>query len=149
MSKQVIEKLIPPALKLIGSTLQNPEDGSVPKVYKGYISSMGASLNQSGLLPTLAIFSAEDSNDEGDRWKFMIILTDLLKSYWPARYAGIDTQKDPHGKGLAKRLWLLHYVSHGSGLQEEQLPGFYRQVRQDLTQASVAVKLALRTYTLK
>lgn len=149
MSKQVIEALIPPALALIEEHLvvqpeQEGELSYIPKVYKGYISSMGASLNQSGLLPTLAIFSARDSEDEGERWKLMIILTKLLKDKWTNRYEALATQTNRQGQPFPDEQRLLQFAA---AKREDRT--LLRAIRNDLVQASIAVKLALRTFNLK
>lgn len=144
--KQTIENLIPEALILIEAWLGRPAPADkggdsviqVEKVYKGYIASMGASLIQSGLLPTLAIFSADDSGDKGDRRKLMRILTELLKHQWKERYGeipAVSTGKD--------EIRLLVFA-----VNNKDNASLLRQLRRDLTQASVALKLALRTYNL-
>jgi len=53
MSKKRIESYIPKAIKLLNE--QFP-DGKIPSAYNGYISSFGASIIQSGLKATLAVF---------------------------------------------------------------------------------------------
>lgn len=143
MTSTVISKMIPPAMEQIELVFQKElkgPDQAIPKVYKGYISSLGASLIQSGLLPTLAIFSADDSGDEGDRWKLLRILTNMMKQKWPDAYAEIKAS-DPD-KAQETRL-LAFAAKYQDDLVRQ------RQIRRHLSDASVALKLALRTYNLQ
>ncbi|HHH51506.1 MAG TPA: type III-B CRISPR module-associated protein Cmr5, partial [Campylobacterales bacterium] len=61
MSKRDIEKYIPKALEVLSQEYPN---GVIPSAYNGYISSFGASIIQSGLLPTLALFENENNQDK-------------------------------------------------------------------------------------
>jgi CRISPR-associated protein Cmr5 len=56
-------ELIPKAIKAISTTHIADDHGNVQKEYKGYIASIGASIVQAGLLPTLAFYQ----NDSGKK----------------------------------------------------------------------------------
>ena len=141
MSKKTIEAYIPDSLGLIETHLLNATSQSVPKVYKGYISSMGATMNKAGLLPTLAIFSAPQSDSsEGDKRKLMRILTELLKGQFEDRYGTIE---DVDNANESEDRLLRFAVDF------KQNPQVLRQIKRDLTNASIAVKLTLRTFNLQ
>ncbi len=128
-----VEKHIPAAMELIGKKLsQGIGNRNVPAVYKGYISSLGASIILSGLVPTLAFYNADtkDSDSEQARKPLLDILHELLKN----RYV------------LQNQNTLLDYAI---SLQEQKKNAELRQLRHEVVNASIAVKLALRTFHLE
>jgi CRISPR-associated protein Cmr5 len=64
MSKKRIESYIPKAIEVLEKEFS---DGKIPSAYNGYISSFGASVMQSGLLPTLALFEKKDAPTKEDK----------------------------------------------------------------------------------
>ena len=58
MSKKSIEQKIPKAMNILDLTFKDV----IPSSYNGYISSFGASIIQSGLEPTLALFENENAS---------------------------------------------------------------------------------------
>ncbi len=116
--KKRIEDYIPRAIELI-KEVEIAKDGEVNNKFNGYFSSFGASIVQSGLKPTLAFFSNEESKE-------MIVkaIAELLKK---------------HGEAIGD-LKLLDYVIASSN--EENL-------KSKIIDASIALKLAVRTYKLK
>jgi CRISPR-associated protein Cmr5 len=128
-----IEYLIPAALEAIDQVLLSAyQEGGIPKGYQGAISGFGASLLQMGLLPTLAVYNDEDHSADIDRKKLLKVLQLILK------------HKDSH---FSKKEKL--------GLKETMLkdalqPEFPQdELKKHLIQASLAFKLAIRTYKLK
>ncbi|HOY32219.1 MAG TPA: type III-B CRISPR module-associated protein Cmr5 [Bacteroidales bacterium] len=78
--KANIEKHIPRAIQQIDSYYTANHNNPITKEYKGYLSSLGASIIMSGLLPTLAVYYAEESNSKADRrkvinWVYEIIIS--------------------------------------------------------------------------
>ncbi|MEL6676286.1 MAG: type III-B CRISPR module-associated protein Cmr5 [Bacteroidota bacterium] len=165
MSKRKIEAFIAPALDLIPDHLE--KDGAVERVYKSYISAMGASMIQSGLLPTLAIFSAPQSDSSaGDKRKLIRLLTELLKKWEKSNIEkaiealGANPEQEKEKKvrdrinfysqigeftsDTAEDNRLLYFAADYKGH-----PQSLRRIRRDLTDASVAVKLCLRTFKLQ
>ncbi len=144
MTSTIISDMIPQAMTQIEQVFFREADGSmnvkpINKVYKGYIASLGASLVQSGLLPTLAIFSAEDSGDEGDRRILLRILTNMMEAKWPTHYGKLEKESTDK----TERRLLVYAANHQDDLVLQ------RQIRRHLSDASVALKLALRTYNLQ
>jgi CRISPR-associated protein Cmr5 len=116
MSKKSIEKYIPKAMEVLNETFS---DGTFPSSYNGYISSFGASIMQSGLKPTLALFENKDaSTKEKKELLTNIILTILDKD--------------------AKENSLLEYVLKH---RDNEL-----YLKQKILDISIAVKLSLRTF---
>jgi len=64
MSRKNIEKYIPKAIEVLNEKSKN---GKIPSAYNGYISSFGASIIQSGLKPTLALFENRQANTKEDK----------------------------------------------------------------------------------
>lgn len=116
MSKKSIERYIPKAMSVLNKTFEN---GIFPASYNGYISSFGASIIQSGLKPTLALFENKDANTKEKKE----ILTNIILSILDPK-----AQEDS----------LLKYVLNHS--ENEQY------VQQQIKDISIAVKLSLRTF---
>jgi CRISPR-associated protein Cmr5 len=72
MSKKRIKSYIPDAIKVLAA---EHSKGVIPSVYNGYISSFGASVIQSGLKPTLALFENENKTD---RYKIIEMILKVL-----------------------------------------------------------------------
>jgi len=116
MSKKNIENLIPSALKVLDEELSN---NTFPKEYNGYISSFGASVIQSGLDPTLALFENKNSTD---RYKIIeFIFKTLIKN------ENINTNE----------ISLLRYYLDSN---DKEL------LKIKIMNISIAVKLCLRTF---
>jgi len=116
MSKQSVEKYIPEVMKVLREEFP---DGSIPSAYNGYISSFGASVMQSGLLPTLALFENTDAKTkENKEYLTYLILRVLTQS------------RDDRS--------LLHYVLKNN----EAL------LKNRIIDIAVAIKLCIRTFKL-
>ncbi len=134
MSKSRIEKYIPDAIKVLDTTFLNtirelyPEipNGAIPREYNGYISSFGASVMQSGLKPTLALF--ENSTSKTDKAK-RLLTTAILEMLPPKR----ETES------------LLRYV-----LDEEREHNIQndKYLSSEIMDIAIALKLSIRTYEL-
>ena len=118
---QKINQLIPKAIDAI-SDGEMATDGKVEKEYKGYISSMGASILQSGLIATLAFYSKDAEGSGAKR-------TYLLKAI------GVLVVPDNNNSELLK------YVLVN--------PSNQRKIENDISNALIALKLALRTFEQK
>lgn len=114
MSKKSIEKYIPKAMEVLTKTFP---DGTFPSSYNGYISSFGASIIQSGLKPTLALFENKDANTKE---KKQLLTNVILKM--------LDSNEES----------LLHFV-----LNSKEDPNV---IKQKIIDISVAIKLTLRTF---
>jgi len=127
MNKKVNE-LIPKALKAIKDSNMANASNEVEKEYKGYISSMGASIIQSGLLATLAFYSNEQSGSVDKRRNLLKAIVKTL--------LGVNSNNK-----------LLNYVLAGSnnGRNKTEIDKFEKQI----SEALIALKLALRTFKQK
>lgn len=119
MSKKRIESYIPKAIELL--TKEFP-DGKIASAYNGYISSFGASIIQSGLKPTLAVFENANNKDKTKEDK-SYLSTLILKLL-------------PNAKGES----LLKFVIANKN-QEEAL-------RTEIIDIAIALKLSIRTFKL-
>jgi hypothetical protein len=96
-------------------------DQPIPKVYQGYISAFGVSLIQTDLLPTLTFFGTSTDNSDGDRGLISRMITETLE---------IDL-----GEGS-----LLEYaIAHGDRAS----------LKEEIKEASVALKLSMRLFVLE
>jgi len=113
MSRRNIEKYIPEAIKVL--------NGIIPSSYNGYISSFGASIIQSGLKPTLALFENQNNQDNTreDRSVLPILILKVLDE---------NTEETS----------LLRYVINNN---EELL-------KQKIIDVAIALKLSIRTFKL-
>jgi len=119
MSKKEIEKYIPIALQVLQDEFSS---GQIPSTYNGYISSFGASIIQSGLLPTLALFENENASTKENKEHITKLILKVLDK-------------------TSKQKSLLHYVLEDRINQE--------YLKEKIVNISVAIKLSLRTFQLQ
>ena len=133
--KRRIEEMIPLAMQVIENyeKFQDEEKKEmvpIPSTFQGSISSMGASIIQMGLLPTIAVFADKDSGTQDDqRLHLLEILKRVLIKYRPKLYSGMENHDN-----------LLKYVAQDKNI--------HRRFKDDLMDAAVAVKLSLRTFKI-
>ena len=117
MSKRNIEKYIPQVMKVLNRSFKNE---TISSSYNGYISSFGASIIQSGLLPTLALFENTNASAKENKEYLSYIIVQVLK-------------------GNDDDISLLRYVLNA----DDQ-----RLLKQQILDISVAMKLCIRTFKL-
>lgn len=131
-----VEKYIKQAIDQVESTISEKDEnkkstGIVLNVYNGYISAMGASIIQSGLLPTLASFeSTKDNEKEGDKKRISTSILNIIK----------DENKDTSTEETS----LLNYVISKS-IEPEDIQ-YYKE---KIINIGIALKLAIRTFKLE
>ncbi|KLE02183.1 type III-B CRISPR module-associated protein Cmr5 [Aliarcobacter butzleri] len=118
MSKARIEKYIPEAIKVLNASFS---DGIIPKAYNGYISSFGASIVQSGLKPTLALFENKNAQTKEDKSYLSKLILKIL----------------PNTQGES----LLYYVLENQAKEE--------LLKEEIIDIAIALKLSIRTFKLK
>jgi CRISPR-associated protein Cmr5 len=116
MSKKNIENYIPKVMEVLKDEFQN---GEIPSAYNGYISSFGASIIQSGLLPTLALFENTNASTKENKEYLTYLIVRVLT-------------------GKKEDISLLQYVL------KENNP----QHKQRILDISIAIKLSIRTFKL-
>lgn len=129
MNKREVEKYIPLAIEIIKEVMDSDESKEgktvevieLPKEFKGYISSFGASIIQSGLLPTVAFFENKDSKSEADRIKITEMIFNIL-----------DIERD------YEEYKLLNYLLENKENEKE--------IKEDIENIAIALKLAMRTF---
>ena len=118
MSKKSIENFIPKAMEVLNDTFR---DGEIPSSYNGYISSFGASVMQSGLKPTLALFENENANTKENKNLLTSIILNIL-------------DKD------ASETSLLRYVLKNKNDES--------YIKKQIMDIAIAIKLSIRTFKL-
>lgn len=106
------------------------KDGQYDKVFKGYISSFGASIAQAGLIPTIIFFEA-DSDQAKERPKVVKALMQML-------------DEEYRGKRLAEILLGKRAEKGEKSFKDEE-----KQLLKKISVAMIAIKLALRMYKEK
>lgn len=118
-----IEKYIPIALKVLADKdLGIVKNNEISSTYNGYISSFGASIISSGLLPTFIFYSkSAESTKDADR------------SLIP--------------KAIEKMLKEIKFLDNNENLNEKIIHNFNdARLRQKIQECAIALKLAIRTY---
>ena len=118
MSKKAIEKYIPKALEVLNAEFV---DGKIPSAYNGYISSFGASVMQSGLLPTLALFENTNASTRENKEYLSHLIVKILT----------NSNDD---------ISLLQYVV--------DRPNDKNYLKEQILNISIAIKLSIRTFKL-
>jgi len=118
MSKKNIEAYIPKVMEVLKKEF---EDGKISSSYNGYISSFGASIMQSGLLPTLALFENTDASTKENKEYLSYLIMQVL------------TNSDEDRS-------LLHYA-----LSKKN----DKMIKQNILDIAVAIKLCIRTFKLE
>jgi len=98
------------------------EEGRVESEYRGYISSFGASIKQSGLIPSVAFYENKNSNSQEDKTKITKAILLMLDG------------KD------SKYTSLLDYLLDN---------GYDLTMQKKVIDQAIALKLALNTYKVK
>ncbi len=130
MSKKRIERYIPKAIEEINMlerlTKKNSQElrfsKGIPSSYNGYISSFGASVIQSGLLPTLALFENTNSKTAQEKKLLTDMILNILKEE--------DNNSDETS--------LLKYV----------LDSDEKSLKPKIMDIAIAIKLSIRTFKL-
>lgn len=141
MNRRIIEELIPIAIKEIEKLKQNTEkeneffeikilDGKqnckIYKEFKGYISSFGASIVQSGLLSTVVFYESVDTNSIRNRR----ILTKLILNVI------VEYKKNDE---LNKYEKLQNYILDFKDTK-------INSIKEEIVNAAIAIKLAIRVF---
>jgi len=116
MSKRNVEGYIPAVISVLREEF--PE-GVIPSAYNGYISSFGASIMQSGLLPTLALFENTNASTKENKEYLTYLIVRVLTN-----------RRDD--------ISLLSYVlNHNEAL-----------LKSKIIDIAIAIKLSIRTFKL-
>lgn len=119
MSKKSIEQKISKAMNVLDLTFK---DGVIPSSYNGYISSFGASIIQSGLEPTLALFENENASTLEKKQLLPKLILNILDE---------NTTETS----------LLKYVLNR--------PNEKQYLKREILDIAIAIKLCIRTFKLE
>jgi len=117
MSKKSVENYIPQVMQIVQNKFP---DGIAPKEFNGYISSFGASISQSGLQATVALFENKQADTAQERSCLTKIILEVLKS---------------------KEENLLQHILNYNGNQA--------LLKMNIIDIAIALKLSLRTFKLE
>ena len=131
------EDWIGPAIKAIEDN-SIAKNGEVPNEYKGYIDTFGASIVQNGLIPAVLFF--ENKGGSGDKEKENIY--ENRKKLLKAILYVLKEKDDSKSPGTSSTMY--EYIKYREGKGEDA-----KRIRQDIVDAAIAVKLALRTFKFK
>ena len=137
--KEKINELIPKAIQAIVDSKIANENGEVEKEFKGYISSIGASIIQAGLLPSLAFFQ----NSSGKKADSCMVLDAVLMLIKNSNSANEKLITYVINQCKTQNLATNTYTA--SNLDKEKL----YLIEEDIMDAIIALKLALRIYKIK
>jgi len=124
--KAKIEKYIPAALNQIKIYYIANSNRPIKKEYKSYLSSIGASIIMSGLLPTLAVYYSQDS--KADRLDVINWVFNIVKPIYD-----IGNHNDD----------LFKYAVRIKDNKE-----LTNRLIEDVLNISIALKLSIRTFPL-
>ena len=124
-----VEALIPAAITAVN--IKMADNGNVNSAYKGYISSLGAGIIQSGLLPTLAMYKGNESSDKKKANTAFLLeaIYEVIKSK--------PSVPIINGDGL------FEYALRASQIENNR-----QAVIDEILNASIAIKLAIRTFKM-
>ena len=100
-----------------------------------YISSFGAAVIQSGLIPAIIFFENEDNDANADRHKIIGVLKDIINAM-RQQYTVTDATILVSSQIPANYSMAQYIIEHGNT----------DQLLKEITEAAVAMKLALRMY---
>lgn len=129
------EKLIKKAFELLNGTVNTSPiitkaDGTaryIPKTSKGYISSLGGSIVQAGLLQSVIFF---EEKEEG-RKDIIKALLKMIKHQFPSRYSAYPDEN------------LSQWLSTNRNQWDRQ------RLTKDMGEAAIALKMAMRMFEFK
>lgn len=136
--KEKINELIPKAIDAI-TAAKIAENGVVEKEFKGYISSIGASIIQAGLLPSLAFFQNSSEKNADSRRVLNAILMLINSNYIASDKLITFVINQCKLQNLPSNTYTI------SSLNKEKLS----LIEEDIMDAIIALKLALRIYKIK
>jgi len=138
-----IDSLIPAAIDAIKENhIPDKESGIVPNEYKGYIDSFGASIVMNGLIPAIIFFETAEGKPDAsitldkekkgiyeNRNKLMKTILNVILHCEKGTLTEKPNSLFKHVKSMEKKMG-------------------QKQIRQTVVDASIAIKLALRTFAI-
>jgi len=125
-----IDRLIQLAIPIVSETKIANDDGIIEKQFKGYVSSYGAAITQSGLLAATVFFENENADTEAARQKVPNAILHLIN------------EQDNFGN-------LSDYILHKPKEGKEVKKITHSQKLRLIAEAAVALKIAMRTFKFK
>lgn len=150
---QRINKIIPDAIESIQKHMTTTVGGmSVPKEYKGDISSLGAGVIRSGLLPTLSFFSQATSNKEDTKNRRLKLIEAMKVLFLKHSYFKEKAMKHKDDNLLFLVIRLLHDGDTDEIYNANRSYAFDMDkskesiIKKELNEIAIALKMALRVF---
>jgi len=121
---RTVEKLLPTAIDKVRDMVL--DKNMVPKEFNGYISSLGASIIMSGLLPTL-VFYSQEGKSKGNRRSVIDAIEAILNEEYPRLLSS--------NRNLLKTALVIKN-------ETAQLENLQNKIQE----AAIALKLAIRIF---
>jgi len=118
-----IDSLIPKAIEAVKNIQDEMKGKKLPSEYKGYVSSFGAAVLQSGLKAAIAFYESKSSSSVQNKKPLMLAILELVTDKKP------DKNNDS----------LLEYVIKNDSLE----------LKDEILDAAAALKLAINTFEMK
>lgn len=133
--KKTLQELIPQARQVISEVGMANASGEVSTLFKGYISSFGASIVQAGLLPTVIFFENDSETENKAR-----------KKVCQAIYLLIEREKTPNKPtpNVQNYEFNAYLLGKEDGQQRFENP----RLLQKVVDYAIALKIALRTFKM-
>ena len=129
---RIKDTLINIAIKAVQDKVLDKDTSEVPSEFNGYISSFGASMISSGLLPTIIFFSQEKES-KGNRTSVVKAIEFILNTANPELLKVSGEGKEY--PTLAKKI--LHCINQNHNMH---------RLEEAVQEAAVALKLAIRIF---
>ena len=115
---------------------------TINDVYKGYVSSFGAMVINNGLPATLAIYLRTDGNKKGDSDKIVDAIANMLGGFELTE----DEKMKNNQKDVNKPIITIGKKLLAQSCDVEKELDKSRLLKEDVIDASIALKLMMRTY---
>ena len=136
-----IKKYIPVAYKIIQDYENSLEKKPIDKELKGYIPSLGASILMSGLIPSLAIYAAEDNNSQASRFIILDWISRIIGdkiNFEPVQNNENEKEKEKANENAVE---FFRFILKKNETEQ-------KRIEAEILEATVALKLCIRTFKL-
>jgi len=114
------------------------------KEYDGYVSSLGASVINSGLLPTLSFYTdIHKDKNKVRRYKLLKVVFAIMD---PVAAKNANNASNGLLKYVLEKVYGVSYDSYRAGAMPDIIPTALAEQKKRLLESAVAVKLAMRNF---
>ncbi len=119
MNKKRIDELIPVAIEILRNSSNSTLKGlvvnnKIKSIYKGYVSAFPPTVNQSGMIKTLAFYSRKSENEgdkeKSERYKILNLFLEILKRYKQIEFNDVESLFNLYLKKKDKKVGKLQEI---------------------------------------